>query len=147
MREHLYKEDLEDDDAFFFNVQFGDDGEVDLGDGSDEKHLRICMTSRKLMSNIESKGVHHIDGTYRITIYGYPLIVYGVSDQCGLFHPIAYMITSHEKHEDFEYFYKGLIECAESLYLEYDPEYIMQDAQAASRSAVLELFPNELFCF
>ncbi len=27
------------------------------------------------MSNIESKGVHHIDGTHRITIYGFPLIV------------------------------------------------------------------------
>jgi hypothetical protein len=122
---------------------------VDLGDGSDEKHLHICMTSRKLMSNIESKGVHHIDGTYRITIYGFPLIVYGVSDQCGVFHPIAYMITSHEKEEDFEHFYKGLIECAESLDLEYDPEFIMQDAQAASRSAVLKLFPNVniLMCY
>jgi hypothetical protein len=62
MREILLRNDLEDDDAFFFNVKYDEDGEVDLGDGSDEKHLHTCMTSRKLMSNIESKGVHHIDG-------------------------------------------------------------------------------------
>lgn len=65
------------------------------------------MTSKKLMSSIESRGVHHIDGTYRITIYGFPLVVYGVSDQSGRFHPVAYMITSHETQEDFETFMMG----------------------------------------
>ena len=143
------REDLEDDDAFCFNVEFDDSDEVILGDGSDENHLHVCITSRKLMSNIESKGVHHIDGTYRITIYGFPLIVYGASDQCGKFHPICYMITSHEKQVDFEHFYRGLIELAEVLDLEFEPEFIMQDAQAASRSAALTFFPNVkiLMCY
>ena len=38
----------------------------------------------------------HKDGTYKITIYGLPLVVYGVSDQYGQLHPISFMITNHE---------------------------------------------------
>jgi hypothetical protein len=53
------------------------------------------------MSNIEKSGVHHIDGTYKITTYGFPLVIYGVTDICGIFHPIAFMITSHETESDF----------------------------------------------
>ena len=40
------------------------------------------MTTRSLMEDIECDGIHHIDGTYRITTNGFPLIVYGISDQC-----------------------------------------------------------------
>ena len=65
----MYDQDLEDDDPFFFNVKYDSENKIDIGDGSDENHLHICMTSKKLMSNIESEGIHHIDGTYRITIY------------------------------------------------------------------------------
>ena len=38
----------------------------------------ISMTSKKLLRNIEYDGIHHIDGTYKITHFGYPLLVYGV---------------------------------------------------------------------
>ena len=131
---------MEEDDPFFFNVKYDKENKVDIGDGSDENHLHVCMTSRKLMSNIESNGIHHIDGTYRITVYGFPLIVYGVTDQCGQFHPICYMITSHETEDDFDEFYQGLIELAEVMDLSYDPEFIMQDAQTASRTAALKHF-------
>jgi hypothetical protein len=101
------------------------------------------------MSYIEHKGIHHIDGTYRITIYGFPLVVYGVSDQTGRFHPVCYMITSHETQEDFEYFFQGINDLCNEMGLEYDPEYIMQDACPASRSAILEFFPDVivLMCY
>ena len=48
-----------------------------IGDGSDDKHLHIHVTSKFLMNNLNNSGVHHIDATYKITTYGYPLIVYG----------------------------------------------------------------------
>jgi hypothetical protein len=145
----LYDQDLEDDDPFFFNVKYDSENKIDIGDGSDENHLHICMTSKKLMSNIESEGIHHIDGTYRITIYGFPLIVYGVTDQCGQFHPVCYMITSHETEEDFNVFYEGLIQIADEMDLSYEPEFIMQDAQAAARSAAVNAFPDVkiLMCY
>ena len=127
--------------TLFFNVQFDKDKKVELGDGSDENHMNICFTSKKLMSNIEYKGIHHIDGTYRISIYGFPLVVYGVRDQKGRFHPVCYMITSHETYEDFVHFYQGICDLCDLMDIEYDYDYIMQDACPASRSAILEFFP------
>ena len=46
-----------------------------IGDGSDEDHLNIMLTSKRLMENLANNGIHHIDATYRITVHGFPLIV------------------------------------------------------------------------
>lgn len=58
------------------------------------------------------------------------------------FHPIAFFITSHEKEVDFSNFYSGLVELAEKLEIEFEPEYVMQDACNASYNAAKKLFPN-----
>ena len=120
-----------------------------LGDGSDENHLNVMLTSKRLMQNLANNGIHHIDGTYRITVHGFPLIVYGVSDQVGRFHPVCFMITSHETEEDFKFFYTGLVNLAESFDVEYDPEFLMQDACPASEKAVKFFFPEViiLMCY
>ena len=94
------------------------------------------------MENLSNNGIHHIDGTYRITTHGFPLIVYGISDQVGRFHPVSFMLTSHETQVDFDEFYKGLINLANFFNIEYDPEYIMQDACDASLNAIKNYFPN-----
>ena len=59
------------------------------------------MTSISMMSKCANKGVFHIDGTYKLIQNRFPVMVFGVSDIAGEFHPIAYCITSHEKEEDF----------------------------------------------
>ena len=84
-----------------------------------------------------------------ITTHGFPLIVYGLSDQVGRFHPVSFMITSHEAREDFDVFYKGLVELADFFGIEFDPEYIMQDACDASLNAILNFFPEvtPLMCY
>lgn len=101
------------------------------------------------MENLSNNGIHQIDGTYRITTHGFPLIVYGISDQVGRFHPVSFMLTSHETQVDFDEFYKGLINLANFFNIEYDPEYIMQDACDASLNAIKNYFPNiiSLMCF
>ncbi len=57
------------------------------------------------MGNLSLSGVHHIDATYKITTYSYHLIVNGVSDAVGKFHPASFMVTSHETEDDFSLFY------------------------------------------
>ena len=46
-------------------------------------HFQLHITSRQLMENLSKDGIHHIDGTYKITTYGYPLVLCGVSDTAG----------------------------------------------------------------
>ena len=50
------------------------------------------------------------------------------SDMHGQFHPIAFMLTSNEKQIEFSLFYEALKVESESLDLEFEPEFIMQDA-------------------
>ena len=55
------------------------------------------------------------------------------------------MISSHETQNDFERFYEDLINEAESLYVNYEPEMVMQDACPASKHALLNFFPQVKF--
>ena len=77
------------------------------------------------MQIVELEVLFHIDGTYKITIQGFPLVVFGVSDMHGRYHPIAFMLTSNEKPIEFSVFYEALKVESESLYLEFETEFIM----------------------
>ena len=87
--------------------------------------IAIRWFQNTISANVDKKGVHHIDATYKITTYEFPLIVYGVSDSVGKFHPVSFMISSHETQHDFVVFYEGQIDEAEKLDINYEPELIM----------------------
>ena len=114
-----------------------------------DSHLNLMVTSVRLMSYVEFDGVFHIDGTHGIVKNRFPLDVFAVTDMHGQLHPIAFMITSFETVYDFDQFYFGLIQLAETLNLNFDPEYIMQDACEASYNSACKYFPNAivLMCF
>ena len=80
-----------------------------IGNGSEKDHLNIILSSKKLLYNKNHFGVFHLDGTYKITVNGFPLIVFGVSDLIGQFHPVSFMISSHETEKDFDYFFTSII--------------------------------------
>ncbi len=142
INQHLYSDDLEDDDPYFIGIRFDDNNKILIGNGSDASHLYIHITSRHLMNNLRYNGVHHIDATYKITTHGFPLIVYGVSDGRGKFFPVSFMISSHETEDDFDAFYEHLVSEAERLDIEFNPEFIMQDACDASKNAIRKYFPD-----
>ena len=98
------------------------------------------MTSKKLMSYCEYKGVVHIDGTYKSIINNFPVVVIGKTDIQGKFFPIAFFITSHETSYDIGFFYKSLKETAKILGTELEPEQIIQDAHKGSWNAADEYF-------
>ena len=141
----MYTDSLEDDAAYFIGVKLDENDLPIIGEGTELSHLNIHVTSRFLMGNLSLSGVHHIDATYKITTYGYPLIVNGVSDAIGKFHPASFMVTSHETEDDFSLFYDNLINEAERLDVNYEPEFIMQDACPASKNALIKFFPNVKF--
>ena len=97
-----YSEELDPNKAFVFGST--------LADGSDDDHLRICMTSKALLRHLDSFPEHHrvfhVDGTYKLIKNRFPLIVFGRSDLQGQFHLIAICITSHETADDYAFFFK-----------------------------------------
>ena len=107
------------------------------------------MTSKKLLNNLNLDGVCHIDCTYKLIKNGFPVLIFGITDRAGQFHPIAYHITSHEEEADFICFYEGLKNIAKRLNIKCSPQFIMQDAWSASYNAARKCFPTTevLMCF
>ena len=112
---------MADDESIYFGEE--------LGDGSDANRFHIGITSKKLLANLANKSVtFHIDCTYKIIRYSFPLIVFGLVDQKRKFHLVAMMITSHEGEEDFVHFFTTLAHGAHSFQHELAPDYIVLDA-------------------
>lgn len=106
------------------------------------------LSSKKLLNNLCHSGVRHLDTTYKITINGFRLIVFGISDLCGQLH-LCLMITSHETEADFDFFFKGLIDQCNLMDIEFNPAYIMQDACRASYNSTKNHLPDTkvLMCY
>ena len=66
-------------------IYFGEE----LADGSNENHFHLGMTSKKLLQNINCVNIFHLDCTYKIVRYGFPLIVFGGTDLSRKFHLIG----------------------------------------------------------
>ena len=92
-----------------------------FGDGSDSSHFQLGLTSKKIMSKFELNGMFHIDATYKIIKYNYPLIILGITDMERRFHPICYMFTSHEQEVDYDHFFDSLLVECKCLGLRFEP--------------------------
>jgi hypothetical protein len=78
----------------------------------------------------------HLDCTYKIMTTNYNLLIFGVTDIQGKFHPVAFMIINKECEQDFIHFYSSLIKfCKDQFNFVYEPRYIMQDHNQASFNA------------
>jgi hypothetical protein len=128
---------VENDDQLFV---FGDNS----GDGSDTNHFQMGFTSKALLSHIKTAQVYHIDCTYKVIKYFYPLLVFGCTDIDGKFHPISFMITSHEETKDFSHFFESLNLIAKEIYdINFNPKYIVSDASRACFKSIKIMYP---FC-
>lgn len=142
LKEHLYGKSFEevnmslDHEPFYFGIE--------LGDGSDASHFHLGITTKNLLKNIEICGMFHLDCTYKVLKYGFPLIVYGVTDITRKFHPISFMITSHEQENDFTHFWKSmLLVCSQfNVNLKCDMQYICIDASRSMYNSIEKNFPD-----
>ena len=142
IKSNEYDANVSENKMFIFNVKKNDKNKIKLGDGKDNNHLNIMMSSKALLSNLSREGMFHIDGTYKITKNGFPLMVFGITDMAHTFHPIAFCVTSHESEADFSEFFNGIIKVAEDLDISFNPKYFVMDACGASANAVNSCFED-----
>lgn len=127
---------------------------IQKGDGSNNDHFHVGFTSTKLINSIVeneamSRGVFHIDATYKIVKYNYPLLVLGYTDLKGQFFPVAFMYTSHEKVEDFDHFFTSFMNVCNAFNFEFKPKYLVSDAWKATANSIARLLPEtiHLMCY
>jgi hypothetical protein len=84
-----------------------------------------------------------------IVKYGYPLLIFGVTDISRKFHPIAYMVTSHETQADFEFFFRSFQKLVEGQQLKFEPSFIVHDACPAMLNSIESLYPDcaSIMCY
>ena len=124
----------------------------EIGDGTDEDHFHLGFTSLKLLKNINifvNKGCYHIDATYKIVKYSYPLIVFGFSDQQRQFYPLAFMFTSHEQEADYNHFLGNFKRLCNQFDINFQPKFIVSDASKAISNAIKSSLPGcvQLMCW
>lgn len=112
----------------------------DFGDGTDEKHFHLGITTKALLGNIHKSEIFHIDATYKIIKYNFPLIVFGCSDVRRRFHPISFMITSHETKDTYSHFFSRMLDLCSMSNIVLEPRYMVQDADQAMANAVIDAF-------
>ncbi|CAF1025057.1 unnamed protein product [Brachionus calyciflorus] len=151
IQNNLFSEDLDEHEPFFFNVKFDSKNKIIINNGSEEKHINLMVTTKHLMSRIDSnlQGCYHLDATYKLIKNGFPLIVLGRTDSVHDFHPLGFCISSHEQEVDYYDFFQGFKTLSGMLDIEFDPNYLVQDAWLASYNAVSSHFDNcrVLMCY
>jgi hypothetical protein len=126
----------------------------DLGDVRDDNPFSLAFTSYKLLRTIQeydanNRGVYHLDCTYKIVKYNYPLLVFGFTDLARQFFPVAFMYTSHERESDFDFFFQQFTNICTQFGIDFAPKYMVTDACLASANAIDSRFPdcNRVTCF
>ena len=88
-KENALNSDTNDNDFFVFGADFDS--------GIDTDHFQLGFTSKTLLKRIPQGIIFNCDGTYKIIKFGFPLIVFGVSDINRKFWPVGFMLSSHEQ--------------------------------------------------
>lgn len=133
---------------FFYGFPVSDQNKPILGNGASTNHLFIFATTLKLLqincdtNNQSNIALFHIDGTYKITREGFPMLVFGRSNLNRKIYPIAFGIVSNEEAYDFLHFFQSIKSLCRFFNINFELNFLMQDAQSACSSAAKQVFPN-----
>ncbi|CAF0999539.1 unnamed protein product [Brachionus calyciflorus] len=112
--DHLYYPTIDPNVPFFFGFPVSDQNKPILGNGASTNHLFIFATTLKLLqincdtNNQSNIALFHIDGTYKITREGFPMLVFGRSNLNRKIYPFAFGIVSNEEAYDFLHFFQSI---------------------------------------
>lgn len=75
---------------------------------SDQKWFRILYSTKRLLRTAAQSKVIHVDGTYKLTIQGFPCLVAGVSNYTKHFHLSGMAICTNETTADYIFILRSL---------------------------------------
>lgn len=106
-----------------------------------EKFFRIFYSTKRLLGHSLMSKVLHADGTYKIIVQGYPILVVGIIDCERRFHLCGIAITSSESSSDFKFLFEslqeGVIKVAND---DVNPDVLVADAAVPISNGFAEAF-------
>lgn len=118
---------------------------------ADEKWFCIFYSTKRLLRiTAQSKRVH-ADGTYKMTIQGFPVLVVGVSDLAKHFHLSGLAICYGETANDYKVLFQSLeIGIGLICHQKFGPEYLIGDFSQAITIGSEDTFGSlftRVYCF
>jgi hypothetical protein len=122
------------------------DGVPQIGFGGDSGVFKVGVTTKRLllkMNRNPATFVFHWDATYKINSLAYPVLICGISDPSGKFHPVAFFIISQESTEEYVWALRELMKAyKEVVGRDLKIDYVMGDAGKAPVAATKALQPE-----
>lgn len=110
-------EPTEDDQAFIPSYQEPSDDD-----------FRFIISTKTLLKNSVGGEIYAADNTYKVNWNGLPVFVIGTLDRDKHFHLIAIGISTHERSDDFYYFFTALKEAVNDYCNEIiEPKILVSD--------------------
>jgi hypothetical protein len=118
-------------------------GAPELGFGGTTGVFKVGITTKALLRTMRrdpATFVFHWDATYKINSKAYPILICGMTDPGGKFHPVAFFIISQETTEEYAWAMQELMQMyATVVGSELRLDYVMADAALAPVAAVKKL--------
>ncbi|RHY15391.1 hypothetical protein DYB36_012726 [Aphanomyces astaci] len=131
------------------------DGAPQIGYGGTSGVFKVGITTKQLLQGMNhdpSTFIFHWDATYKINSMAYPVLICGMTDPGGRFHPVAFFVIGEESTDEYDWAMRELMKVYEAVVgspLKLD--YVMGDAAKAPIAAMKNLpqlgIKTLLMCF
>ncbi|RHY18189.1 hypothetical protein DYB25_004210 [Aphanomyces astaci] len=144
------------DSTTFFSFGFEVvEGIPHIGYGGTSGVFKVGITTKQLLHGMNrdpSSFVFHWDATYKINSMAYPVLICGMTDPGGNFHPVAFFIIGEESTDEYEWAMRELMTVYEAVVgSPLKLHYVMGDAAKAPIAALKNLpqlgIKTLLMCF
>lgn len=125
----------------------GDDIPDDVDETTIVPWIRIIVSTKRLLANSSQSKIIHADGTYKLNIQKYPVLVFGTTDLDSTqhFHLLALMLCKTEATDDFEFGFKAIQNAMEKINkTKFEPDVLMADAAHAIHNGCKKVFAKTL---
>ena len=121
-----------------------------IGENLSSDDFCLVFTSKQLLKNVigqaSSCSTRYLclDATYKLTVIGYPLLVFGTQNNDHKFKLVALTLSRHEREKDFSFALLAIKHALQEFYnYEWGVDFIMADGSPAIRNAAKEVFGNK----
>ena len=108
-------------------------------------NFQVTVSTRRLVKLLDRSGPWplHVDGTYKLTWQGFPVLISGITDAQHRFHPVSLSLVSHERTSAYLHLFTALKDAyAQETGRDLDPLFVIADGSAAITAAVTTAFPG-----
>lgn len=109
---------------------------------NEEIWFRFIVTTKQFLQTLMNAENIRADSTFKLVVGGYPLLVIGATDMQRHFHPIALMLSTFEKTEDFKFLFESVKHNIASIFnVEMKPRTLIAYAASTIHNGFKDVFP------